>query len=252
MGAGTGAAMASNCVPVLLRMPKVGIIMPIMGMRTKSGGSAGRRRGARGTPVKTETAMGLAGALFTSTQRRMFGLLFGQPGRRFFANELIRLMGSGSGAVQRELQRLSNSGLVTVTKEGERKYFQANASAPIFEELQGIVLKTVGAAEPLQVALAPIAKQIHLALIYGSVARGTESASSDLDLFIVSDSLTLERLYLAVGTAERQLARKISVTLYTRAEYRRRLAEANSFLTKVLAGKNITLIGNPRELAATR
>jgi predicted nucleotidyltransferase len=194
----------------------------------------------------------MAGALFTSTQRRMFGLLFGQPERRFFANELIRLTGSGSGAVQRELQQLSDSGLVTVTKEGERKYFQADATAPIFEELQGIVLKTIGAAEPLRSALAPIAREIHLALIYGSFAKGTESATSDLDLLVVSDSLTLEKLYSAVGAAERQLARKVSVTLYTRAEYRRRLVGANSFLTKVLAGKYIALIGDPRELAATR
>ena len=179
----------------------------------------------------------------------MLGLLFGQPDRRFFANELIDLTGSGSGAVQRELQRLTGSGLVTATKEGSRRYFQANAAAPLFEELRGIVLKTVGAADPISAALKPLESQVRLALVYGSVAKGTETASSDLDLLVVSDSIALEQLYSALASAERKLARKISVTLYTPAEYQHRWAGKDPFLTKVLAGKHLTLIGDVRELA---
>lgn len=179
----------------------------------------------------------------------MLGLLFGQPERRFFANELIDLTGSGSGAVQRELQRLTGSGLVTATKEGSRRYFQANAVAPLFAELRSIVLKTVGAAEPLRAALTPLESRLRLALVYGSVAKGTETASSDLDLLVVSDSLALEQVYSALASAERALARKISVTLYTPAEYQRRQADKNPFLTKVLAGDHLALIGDVRELA---
>jgi predicted nucleotidyltransferase len=177
-------------------------------------------------------------------------LLFGQPDRRFFANELIELTRSGSGAVQRELRRLIDSGLITATSEGSRRYFQANAAAPIFDELRSIVLKTVGAAEPLKVALAPLAPRIQLALVYGSVAKGRETASSDLDLLVVSESLTLEELYAALAPAERQLSRRISVTLHTPAEYQRRRTEKSPFLTKVLAGERITLIGGTHELAA--
>ncbi|MBX9811154.1 MAG: hypothetical protein K2Y16_06015 [Burkholderiales bacterium] len=86
----------------------------------------------------------MAGALFTATQQRVLGLLFGQPERSFFATELIALARAGSGAVQRELQRLAESGFVTVTRIGNQKHYQANRAAPIFEELRGMVLKTLG------------------------------------------------------------------------------------------------------------
>src|SRR5579871_870392 len=110
-------------------MPISGMIMPNMGMSVKSGGKRSRHRRGRQPTIKPSSSTGLAGALFSTTQQRMLGLLFGQPDRRFFANELIALTGSGSGAVQRELQRLTGSGLVTSTKEGSRRYFQANSAA---------------------------------------------------------------------------------------------------------------------------
>lgn len=233
-------------------MPILGMIMPNMGMPPRSAKTRSGSRHPRGARTKPGSSTGLAGALFSMTQRRMLGLLFGQPDRRFYANELIELTGSGSGAVQRELQRLTDSGLVTATKEGSRRYFQANAAAPIYEELRSIVLKTVGAAEPLKAVLAPLTSRVRLALIYGSVARGGETAASDLDLLVVSESLTLEELYAALASAERQLSRKVSVTLYTPAEFQRRRMEKNPFLTKVLAGEHIALIGSTRELAAPR
>lgn len=233
-------------------MPIMGMTMPIMGIRAKStrkrfrAHSSGRTRGA----VSTSSRM--ASALFSLTQQRMLGLLFGQPDRRFFANELITLTGSGSGAVQRELQRLTDSGLVTATKEGGRRYFQANPSAPLFAELQSIMRKTVGAAEPIRAALAPLTSQVQLALIYGSVAKGQEVASSDLDLLVVSDSLTLEELYAALSPAEREISRKVNVTLYTSAEYRRRRTQRSPFLTRVLTSEHVTLIGSAHEFGAAR
>jgi predicted nucleotidyltransferase len=202
--------------------------------------------------MNPNASIGMASALFSTTQQRMFGLLFGQPNRRFYANELITLTRSGSGAVQRELQRLTGAGLVTSTNEGSRRYFQANVAAPVFSELRSIALKTVAAAEPLQSALQLLAPQIALAVVYGSVAKGRETAFSDLDLLVVSDSLTLEQLYKALTVAEEQLSRKVSITLYTRAEFRRRLADKNPFLTKVLGDDQIILMGNPHELGGAR
>jgi predicted nucleotidyltransferase len=231
-------------------MPILGMIMPNMGMRVRFPkvktlpDSTKQKSGRVGSPS------GLAGALFSMTQQRMLGLLFGQPSRRFFGNELIDLTGSGSGAVQRELRRLTDSGLVTATKEGSRRYFQANPSAPLFAELHSIVLKTVGAAEPLGAALAPLASRIELALVYGSVAKGLEVAASDLDLLVVSDSLTLEELYAALSPAERLISRKLNATLYTPDEYQRRRKEKSPFLAKVLAGEHILLIGKAHELGA--
>ncbi|MGB5496180.1 MAG: transcriptional regulator, partial [Sedimenticolaceae bacterium] len=119
----------------------------------------------------------LADALFTTTQQRVLALLFGQPSRSFFASELIELTASGSGAVQRELKRLALSGLVTVTRIGKQKHYQANPDCPVFEELCALVRKTVAMVEPIREALAPLAKKIERALIYGSVVKGTDTAS---------------------------------------------------------------------------
>lgn len=186
----------------------------------------------------------VADALFSRTQQRVLALLFGQPDRSFFANELIALARSGSGAVQRELARLADSGLVNVTRVGNQKHFQANPTAPLFEELRSIVRKTVGLIEPLNAALAPVVNRITLALVYGSVARRTDSAASDIDLLVVSDHLTLESLYRVLAPAEKEIGRKVSPTLYTLEEFQRRRHASNSFVTKVLSGERIVLIGH--------
>lgn len=209
------------------RMPKMGR-PPSTSLRTSRRGSTG---------------LSLSDALFTKTQQRLLGLFFGQPGRTFFKQELIERTGSGSGAVQRELARLVQSGLVTMTLIGSQKHYQANRSAPIFEELRGIVTKTVGITDPIRAALRPLAKRIDLALIYGSVARGEERARSDIDLLVVGSDLTLEDLFARFGPVEKKLGRRIHPTLYTPEEFARRRRSGNPFLQKVLAGKHVVLIG---------
>jgi predicted nucleotidyltransferase len=195
----------------------------------------------------------LADALFSSTQKRVLGLLFGQPERSFYANEIIDRLGAGSGAVQRELKKLAESGLLTVTRVGNQKHFQANPDSPIYGELRALVRKTVGLADPLREALEPGQKAIELALVYGSVAKGQEVAASDVDLLLVSDTLTLEAVYRLLSGAEQALGRKINPTLYTPEEFERRLREGNPFLTTVLAGDHLTLVGDlPGESQRTR
>ena len=100
----------------------------------------------------------MADALFTRTQRRVLGLLFGNPDRSYYANEIVRFAGTGIGAVQRELERLAAARLVVVTKRGNQKHYQANREAPIFEELRSIALKTFGVADYLRDALAPLSE----------------------------------------------------------------------------------------------
>ncbi len=128
----------------------------------------------------------LIDALFTSTQQRVLALLFGQPDRSFFVTELMSLANSGRGAVQRELARLAQSGLVTVTKVGNQKHYQASHRSPLFEELCSIIRKTVGLQEPIQTALEPLEKKISVALIYGSIAMRLDTAASDIDLLMGS------------------------------------------------------------------
>lgn len=194
---------------------------------------------------------GLADALFSGTQQRVLGLLFGQSERSFFASELIRLVGAGSGAVQRELGRLAESGLVVVSRIGNQKHYQANRDASVFKELHGLVVKTVGLVDPLRAALSALRERVHLALVYGSIAKKSETATSDIDVLIVADNLTLEEVYTALATAEEQLARRVNPTLYTPAEFIQRRRDGNPFLTKVLAGKFLPLIGKEADVSAT-
>ena len=205
---------------------------------------------AAGTRALLQARTGIADALFSATQQRVLALLFGQPGRSFFTNELIGLVGAGSGAVQREVKRLVESGLVTVTRLGSQKHYQANAAAPIYEELRGIVTKTLGPAEVLRTALAPLGDTVRLALVYGSVAKGSDTAQSDIDLLLVSDTLTLEQVYEVLAPVEAQLGRRVSPTLYSVAEFRRRRTSGNPFLTKVLAGETIPLTEDREDLLA--
>ena len=223
-------------------MPKMGIIMPKMGTGGQKKKSS--RHGRKSSKTGSDSgSVGLADALFTTTQQRVLGLLFGQPGRSFFANELIELTGSGSGAVQRELRRLATSGLLTVTRIGNQKHFQANRDSPVFDELCSLVINTVGLADPIRWALLPLAEKIDLALLYGSVPKGTDTASSDVDLLVVSDELMLEDLYAVLAKAETLLDRKINPTLYTSKEFDRRRDVSNTFLARILNGKHIVLLG---------
>ncbi len=156
--------------------------------------------------------------------------------------ELMDLVGSGRGAVQRELAKLEQGGLATVIKVGNQKHYRANRDSPVFDELCSIIVKTVGLQGPVRDALAPVADKISLALIYGSVAKKTDTVLSDIDLLIVSDGLTLEDVYAALAPTEQLLSRRINPSLYTAGEFERRKKRRSTFITRVLRGPTIHLI----------
>lgn len=191
----------------------------------------------------------LADVLFSPVQQRVLALLFGQPGRSFQSAEMITLAGSGTGAVHRQLVRLAESGLVTVTRVGNQKHYQANRASPVFAELHGLVVKTVGLAGPLAKALAPFKEQIQAAFVYGSIAKGTDTAQSDIDLMVISDDMAYSDLYSALQEAEATLSRPVHVSLMTEAEWRRKLAAGNPFVTKIRAQPKIPLIGSTDDFA---
>ena len=196
----------------------------------------------------TPRTSSLADALFSGTQQRVLGLLFGQPERSFYATELINLAGVGSGAVQRELASLSQSGLVTVKPVGNQKHYQANPASPIYDELCGLVRKTVGLAEPLRAALAPLATQIKAAFVYGSVAKKEDTASSDIDLMLVSDTLTFSDTILALQAATVLLGREVNPNIFTTQDFAKRLKEGGSFVSRVMAQPKVWLIGEEHDL----
>jgi len=235
-------------------MPILGIKMPNMGSSTIiESFRPGRRKVA---DSRSSASTSLADALFTTTQQRLLALLFGQPTRSFYASEVIQRTGSGSGAVQRELKRLASSGLVTVKRIGNQRHYQANPESPVYHELRGLVRKTLAQAEPIRDALMSLGDRIKLALLFGSTAKGTDTATSDIDILIVADNTTLEEIYSALEEVETELDRKINPTLYTSQEFAYRKESMHPFLTRVLSGEHLVLLDTThdqtREPSATR
>ena len=207
--------------------------MPILGAKAVS--SRSRRKS-------------LADALFTKTQQRVMRVLFGQPERSFYASELIRDAGTGSGAAQRELARLEESGLIVARRIGHQKHYQANAASPLSSELRNIVLKTVGLAEPLRDALKPLSSAIRAAFVYGSVAKATDQAASDIDLMIISDSLTYGEVFGALERVTRTVGRNVNPTVYTADEFSKRTQMEDAFVTRVLEQPKLWVIGSEHDL----
>ncbi len=204
--------------------------------------------GIAAVTASSTTSTGLTDALFTAVQQRVLGLLFGQAERRFQSAKLIRLAGSGTGATHRLLKRLAESGLVLVSTEGHQKYYQADAECPVFEELVGLIRKTVGLAGPLREALAPLANRIHAAFVYGSVATGTDRADSDIDLMVLADDLDYPTLFESVQTAEEQLGRTVNPNLMTLNEWRRKRAQADSFAARLHDRPRLLVLGSEDDL----
>ena len=208
---------------------------------------------AREAPAKysvaKQPAHGLADALFTTTQQRVLGALYGQPQRSFTVSELIAFIGAGSGAVQRELAKLVASGLLTMQPVGNQKRYQANPAAPIHDELVGIVQKTVGLAEPLRVALQPLASKITAAFVFGSIAKRNDTARSDIDLMVVSARVGYPDVLTALADVEERLGRKINPVIYSPAEFSKRKSD-NAFIKRVLEQPKIWLIGGEGDLRA--
>ena len=175
-------------------------------------------------------------------------VLFGQPERSFYASELIRDAGTGSGAAQRELARMEGSGLIVARRIGHQKHDQANAASPLYSELRSIVLKTVGLAEPLRGALQPLSSAIRAAFVYGSVAKAPDQSASDIDLMIISDSLTYGEVFGALEKITRSVGRKVNPTVYTATEFSERTRMENAFVTRVLEQPKLWVIGAEHDL----
>lgn len=183
-------------------------------------------------------------------RQRLLALTLGTPDRWWYLSELAETMGTSPSSLQRELDSLTNAAILVMRREGRRTYYRANEKSAIYEELRGIVRKTMGIPQELETSLAPIKRKVAIALLYGSVARGEERADSDIDLLIVADDLTLEELYRRLSAVEKRLHRKVNPTLYTRDEFRRRRRASNAFLEKVLSREHIVLMGDVDDAAS--
>jgi len=188
--------------------------------------------------------MSLKDAVFTDSQAKVYLWIFGQPERSYQLSELRRLTGLGSASLQREINRLVAAGLANSTLKGNQRQISANRQSPLFKELSNLTRKVMGAAALLTEALLPFEQKIEVALLYGSVAKQSDTAESDIDIMIVGSDLTLSELLDQLLPVEEMLCRKVNPTCYTVGEFKKRLSDTDSFVNKVLSQPIIQLFGN--------
>jgi predicted nucleotidyltransferase len=190
----------------------------------------------------------IADALFTKTQQRVLSILFGKPDRSFYTNEIVRLAGMGRGTVTRELEKLASAELVRVTRSGNQQHYQANKNNQVYNELHQIVLKTFGIADVIKQVLQPMDEQIELAFVFGSIAKGTETIESDIDLMLVGKDLNYADVIELLMPAETTLQRPINPTLYTRKEFLTRLEDEQSFLIRIKEQPKLMIKGDINDI----
>ncbi len=208
-------------------VPKLGTIVPNLG-------------------TMDETAS-LAEALFGRTRRLILGLLYCHPEERFYLRQMARTLGVGHGALQRELRKLATAGLILREATGKQVYYRANEACPIYADLQGVILKTVGLADVLRNALAALAERIQVAFVYGSIAKGMAKASSDVDLMIIG-SVTFGEVAKALNPAQDILRREVNPSVYPADEVHCKIKAGHHFLRSVFDGPKIYLIGGEEDL----
>lgn len=191
----------------------------------------------------------LANVLFSKTRRAVLGLVLSHPDRAFYLREIVKLTGLGIGQLQREFEQLTTAGIIRRFEQGRHVYFQADRKCPVYDELRGIILKTVGVADELRRALSPLRDRIRVAFIFGSVARGNENSDSDLDLMVIGE-VTLAQVVEAVRGSEASLLRPVNPSVYPVKEFMTKLAANQHFLTSVMDREKILLIGDQDDLAA--
>lgn len=186
---------------------------------------------------------GLASALFSQVQLRVLGLFFSQPSQRYQLTQVIKRVGSGRGAVQREVEKLTAAGILNLAVVDGRKLYQASRQSPIFEELHALIVKTVGLLEPLRQALKPLAPNIEVAFVYGSIAKGDDTAKSDIDLMIIGQNIEYSDVYKLLQKAEHNLLRPINPTLMNPAEWKQKTSSKNSFVSKIALQPKLFIFG---------
>ena len=188
--------------------------------------------------------MSLKDAVFTDSQAKVYLWIFGQPQRSYHLSELRRLTGLGSASLQREINRLVVASLANSTLKGNQRQISANRQSPLFKELSDLTRKVMGAAALITEALRPIEQKIEVAFLYGSVAKQSDHAESDIDIMMIGSDLTLGEVLEQLLPAEEMLCRKVNPTCYTVGEFKKRLSDTDSFVNKVLSQPIIQLFGN--------
>ncbi len=186
-------------------------------------------------------------ALLPKTRQGILAATLVQPEKAWYVSELARRMGVPGSSFQRELHELSGAGILSMHRQGRMVYYRANTDSPVFPELRGLLLKTAGLVDVLAQALKPLAQRLRTVFVYGSIASNKEQCDSDIDLMLVGQVSPAE-LALPLRRAREFLGREINPTVYTSAEFERKRAAKNPFLTQVLESPKLFVLGNSNEL----
>jgi DNA-binding transcriptional ArsR family regulator len=193
--------------------------------------------------------IGFLDALLPKTRQGILAALLGRPEKPWYVSELAKRMGVPSSSLQRELRDLTDAGILKTHRQGRMAYYQANVDSPIFGDLRGLILKTAGLVDVLAVALKPLAARLQLVFVYGSIASGTEQSNSDVDLMVVGKIAPAD-LAMPLRRARETLGREINPTVYSPAEFEKKRAAQDTFLSGVLAKPRLIVIGSVDALGA--
>jgi predicted nucleotidyltransferase len=186
-------------------------------------------------------------ALFPKIRQGVLAATFNQPEKWWYLSELASRLGTSPSSLQRELASLVASGILAHRREGTRAYFRAETQSPVFRDLHQLFEKTAGVIPTLERMLNPFRKKIRSAFVYGSMARGRERATSDVDLMIIGE-VGLADLAPALHKTEARLGREINITVYSPEEFREKMQARDHFLTTVLRGPKQFAVGGPSDL----
>lgn len=223
---GAALSIGIQSPSILINVLNMGIIVPIM--------STGASTSDRG--------------LFGRTRSALLALFFGQADESFYLRQLIRTVGAGHGALQREIRQLTDMGLIVGRVQGNQVLYRANKQSPIFPEIKRLIAKTVGVHDAIRSALATLEPEIEAAFVYGSVASHREQAHSDVDLMVIGKP-SFGDVVTALGPAQKTLRREINPTVFPISEFRSKIADGNHFLRSIVAGKKVFVLGSEDEFA---
>ncbi|MCU7844850.1 MAG: nucleotidyltransferase domain-containing protein [Candidatus Thiodiazotropha sp. (ex Monitilora ramsayi)] len=189
----------------------------------------------------------LSDALFTETQQKVLGLLYGQPDKSFYLKEILRQTGMGVATIKRELDRMLAAGILHMTKIGNQHHYQANPECPIYAELITIIKKTVGLADPIRQALSPLHKKIDWAFVFGSIASGKESSASDIDLMIIGE-VSFSEVANTLYSIQEALGREVNPKIFRKSEWAKLEKDNDAFIRDVMTKPRMDVMGGKDEL----
>lgn len=185
--------------------------------------------------------------LFGSKLRaKILGWFFTHVDERFFVRQLQSLLTEDSTNLSRELARLESLKILISETEGRQKYFKVNKDCPFYEEMKGLVFKTIGVVGAIKKSLEKV-PGVKYAFIYGSFAKNQENAESDIDLMVIGRG-NLDEMEEMISQAENQLRRTVNITSYTVKEFREKVGLKDPFILNVLREPKVMLIGNKDEI----